>query len=83
MPISVSQLRNKLAEILGRAAYAGERIVIASRGKPKAAIIGIEDLELLQDLEDAQAAREALEAHRRGDTIPWEEIKAELAEERP
>ena len=46
---------------------------IASRGKPKAAVISIEDLRPLEELEDALAAHEALEAYEAGETVPWEE----------
>ena len=79
--VSVSGLKNALSEFLNRAAYGRERIIIASRGKPKAAIIGIDDLRLLEELEemeDALAAHEALAAYRAGETTPWEEVKAEL-----
>jgi len=58
-------------------AISRERIVIASRGKPKAAVISVKDLELLEELEDAVAAREALEAYQAGETVPWKEVKAE------
>ena len=34
----------------------------------------------LEELEDALAAHEALEAYEAGETVPWEEVKAELAE---
>jgi len=77
--VSVSEAKSAFSEYLNRAAYGRERIVILSRGKPKAAVIGIEDLELLEELEDAQAAREALEAYRAGETVPWEEVRAERA----
>lgn len=77
--ISVSELKNTISQVLNRAAFGRERIVIASRGRPKAAVISIEDLELLEDLEDALAAHEALEAYRAGETVPWEKVKAELA----
>jgi prevent-host-death family protein len=77
---SITQLKNALSEFLNRAAYGQERIIVASRGKPKAAVISIKDLRLLEDLEDALAAREALKAHAEGETIAWEEVKAELEE---
>lgn len=77
--VSVSQLKNKLSEYLNRAAYGGERIVVTSRDRPKAAVISINDLERLEDLEDAQAARDALAAYRAGETTPWEQVKAEMA----
>jgi len=55
-------------------------IVVASRGKPKAAVVSVEDLKLLEELEDALAAREALAEYERGETITLEELEAELAE---
>ena len=79
--ISVSEMKDTLSEILNRAAYGRERIIIASRGKPKAAVISVEDLELLEELEDALAAREALAEHERGETISLEELIAELEQD--
>lgn len=79
LEVSVSQVKAALSEYLNRAAYGRERIVISSRGKPKAAMIGIDDLRRLEELEDALAAVEALEAYEAGDTVPWDQIKAELA----
>jgi prevent-host-death family protein len=77
---SISELKSALSEFLNRAAYGRERIIVASRGRPKAAVISIEDLRRLEELEDALAAHEALEAYEAGETTPWEEVKAELAE---
>jgi len=79
--ISVSEMKDTLSEILNRAAYGRERIIIASRGKPKAAVISVEDLQLLEELEDAWAAREALAEHERGETISLEELIAELEQD--
>jgi prevent-host-death family protein len=79
--ISVSEMKDALSEILNRAAYGRERIIIASRGKPKAAVISVEDLQLLEELEDAWAAREALAEHERGETISLEELIAELEQD--
>ena len=78
--VSTSQLKNSLSEYLNRAAFGRERIIIASRGKPKAAVISLADLELLIELEDAQAAREALAEYERGETIPLEQLIEELSE---
>jgi prevent-host-death family protein len=78
--MSVSEANSQLSKVLNRAAFAGERVVITSRGTPKAAVISINDLELLEELEDALAAREALEAHRAGDTVAWEDARCELLE---
>lgn len=77
---SISELKSALSEFLNRAAYGRERIIVASRGKPKAAVISIEDLRRLEELEDALAAHEAVEAYEAGETTPWEEVKGELTE---
>ncbi len=76
--ISISEMKNTLSEILNRVAYGRERIVIASRGKPKVAVISIADLERLEDLEDAQAAREGLAEYLRGETVSLDELTVEL-----
>ena len=76
--VTVVNLRNSLGDVLGRVAYGHERVVVISRGRPKAAIISIADLERLEDLEDAQAIREGLAEHERGELIPWDRAKAEL-----
>ena len=43
-------------------------------------MISLADLERLEELEDAQAAREALAEYERGETIPLEQLIEELAE---
>jgi prevent-host-death family protein len=78
--VSISQLKDRLSEYLNRVAFGRERIIVASRGKPKAAVISLSDLELLEELEDAQAAREALAEYERGETISLEQMIEELAE---
>jgi prevent-host-death family protein len=64
MRLNVVELRQSLAEILNRAEYQGERIVIHRRGKDAAAIISIEDLTLLERLiEDAEDRLDVNAAH--------------------
>lgn len=48
--VSMSELRQRIGDLVNRAAYGGERIVLLSHGQPKAAIIGVEDLRRLQEL---------------------------------
>jgi prevent-host-death family protein len=75
---SVNDLRTDLAETLNRVAYRGERIVVERRGKRVAALVPVEDLELLQEIEDRidlEAARRALKEPGR---IPWEKVKKDL-----
>jgi prevent-host-death family protein len=79
--MSASQIREEFAEALNRVIYKGERIVLCRRGKDVAALISVEDLEVLQgvenreDIRDARAAKE--EAEREGAT-PLADIKKEL-----
>jgi hypothetical protein len=41
-------------------------------------VISVADLKRLEELEDAQAAREALAAYRAGETVPYDQYRAEL-----
>ena len=77
----VSEARDDLAETLNRVRYKGERIVLHRRGKDVAALVPVEDLELLEDLEDRidlEDAREALREARKKGTIPWKDVKKKL-----
>jgi prevent-host-death family protein len=79
--ISVVEARKRLPELMNRAFYAGDRAVIQRHGKKLAAVVSIEDLELLQALEDKldlTAAKAALKAAGDKGTVPWEKLKAEL-----
>ena len=54
--ISIGQVKRDISALVNRVAYRGERIILTSRGKPKAALVSIEDYEWLQH----QQAEEAL-----------------------
>ena len=57
--------RDKFAEVLNRAAFGKERVVLTRRGKPLVAVVPIEDVEVLEHLEDqanSEQARAALTA---------------------
>ena len=47
--ISIGQVKREISELLNRVAYGGERIVLTSRGKPKAVIISLDDYERIQN----------------------------------
>jgi prevent-host-death family protein len=75
--IASSTARSEFADIVNRAAYAGERIIVHRRKKPVAAVVPLSDLELLEQLEDRidlEVARERL----REPTVPWTKIKKDL-----
>jgi prevent-host-death family protein len=45
--VSIGQVKRDISELVNRVSYAGERIILTSRGKPKAVLINIEDYERL------------------------------------
>ena len=55
--VSIGTVKRDISELVNRVAYGGERIVLTSRGKPKAAIVSLEDYQRLE--EGSAAAREA------------------------
>jgi len=79
--LNTSDAREKLAEVLNRVAYAKDRVRITRRGKEIAAVVPIEDLELIERLEDQidleEAEKAFAEANQKG-TIPLESIREEL-----
>ena len=79
--LNASDARQDFADVLNRVAYQGERIVLHRRGKNVAALVSVEDLELLEKLEDQmdlKAARAALkEADKKG-TKPLSQLMEEL-----
>ena len=79
--LNTSNARERLAEVHNRVAYAKDRVRITRRGKAIAAVVPIEDLELIERLEDEIDLREAekalAEAAEEG-TIPLESLREEL-----
>ncbi len=76
--VSTVEARERFSDIINRAAFGKERVVLTRRGKELAAVVPIEDMKLLEELEDrldVEAARQALKEE---GTIPWEKVKAEL-----
>lgn len=80
--VSVSQARHDFADLVNRAAYKEERVIITRRGRAIAAIVPIEDVAYLERLEDEYDLQEALKVLHDPDemanTIPWEQVEAEL-----
>ena len=79
--ISTKEARSQLSAVVNRAAVAKERVVLTRHGKAVAAVVPIEDLQLLEDLEDRldlEEARKALADVKKDGTVSWKQIKAEL-----
>ena len=45
--VSIGQVKRDISELVNRVSYAGERIILTSRGKPKAALISMDDYKRL------------------------------------
>ena len=83
--VNVSKARQEFPEMLNRAAYAKERTIVSRRGKELAAVIPIEDLQLLDRLAqeemdrlDIEAARAALAEAKIKGTISFARVKKRL-----
>ncbi len=50
--LPASKARQGFADTINRAAYGKERVVVRGRGKDIAAVVPIDDLRLLEELED-------------------------------
>jgi prevent-host-death family protein len=79
--VSTVKAREQFSEVVNRAAYGKERVILTRRKKDLAAVVPIEDVKLLEALEDRldlEDARAALAEAKKKGTIPWEKIKVEL-----
>lgn len=77
--VSTAEARKKLAELVNKVAYGKEPIVLTRRGEEIAALISMEELELLQLIEDhidIEDARKAIEEP--GENILAEKLWKEL-----
>ena len=63
--VSIEQAKRDISELINRVAAGGERIVLASHGKPKAALVSMEDYERLTRM------RKSVDVHE------WEQWVAE------
>jgi prevent-host-death family protein len=75
--ITTSTARTEFADILNRAAYSGERVILHRHKKPVAAVVPIADLEILEQIED-RADLDEVRKRLKEPTIPWSKIKKEL-----
>lgn len=77
-PVSLSDAREHLGELVAKAEHAGEPIVLTRRGHAAAAIVPMDVLRAWQEYQDEcdlQAAREALAQPER---IPHEDVLREF-----
>ena len=76
--VGIKEIRDNLADALNRVAYAGERVVLARRGKGVAALVSMEDLDLLEKMEDEADLKAAKKARKEKGSVSLAKIKARL-----
>ncbi|MEO8511789.1 MAG: type II toxin-antitoxin system Phd/YefM family antitoxin [Chloroflexota bacterium] len=77
----ISEARETFSTTVNRVAFGGERVVLTRHGRRVAAVVSIEDLELIEALEDARDlddVRAALADPGNRDRIKWDDLKARL-----
>ena len=77
--IPTSEARLQFAEVVNKVAFGGERIRLQRHGKDVAAVVPIEDLRLIEDLEnriDLDKARAALAE--KAPRVSWKQLKKDL-----
>jgi antitoxin Phd len=81
--LKTADVRKHLSDVLNRVNYQGQRIVLCRRNKELGALVSMDDLRLLQEIEDAEdakAARRVLKRVKSGRerVLALEEADAEL-----
>ena len=77
--ISTADARKNFADIVNKVAYGNESIVLTRRGQDVAALVSMDELKLLQQIEDhidIEDAKQALAGS--GKNVPAEEVWKQL-----
>jgi prevent-host-death family protein len=55
--VSIGKVKRDISELVNRIAYQGERVVLTSRGRPKAVLVSLSDYQKLLQIEQGQSTR--------------------------
>ncbi|MEI8054981.1 MAG: type II toxin-antitoxin system Phd/YefM family antitoxin [bacterium] len=83
--ITTVDARENFSELINRAAYGKERIILSRRGKNLLALVPLEDLriiELAEDLSDIADAETALKEYKNGRVVSLVDIEKRLGKNR-
>lgn len=74
--INSAKARKNFSDILNESGFGGHRIVVTRKGKAVAALVPIEDLETIQEIEDKKDVMEANRIHSdpNSEFAPWESL---------
>lgn len=67
--VSIGRVKRDISELVNRVAFGGERIVLTSRGKPKAALVGLENLRRIEDAAGEGRRRSLAALRQRNDRL--------------
>jgi prevent-host-death family protein len=77
--LSTDQLAQEVRKVISLVHHDHEQVIITENGENVAAIVSLEDLELIRRLEDEADIRAVEEAKAEGlDPVPYEEFRKEL-----
>jgi len=77
--ISTADARKNLSNIVNRVSFGKEPIILTRRGEEIAALVGMDELKLLQQIEDRIDIADAIKAIKEpGDDIPAEQFWEKL-----
>ncbi len=77
----ISEARETFSTTVNRVAFGGERVVLTRHGRRVAAVVPIEDLELIEAVEDAHdldEVRASLADPTNRERIGWDDLKGQL-----
>lgn len=82
--INSSKARGSFSELLNEIRFGGDRIIVTRKGKAVAAIVPLDDLDIIQEFEDQKDSAKALHilSDPGSEYIPWEQAKKELIKKR-
>lgn len=76
--LSAADARQNFADLLNRTAYNKERTVITRRGKGVAALVPLEDLKLLEELENMISSEEIRKTLGDPNILTWTDFKKDI-----
>jgi prevent-host-death family protein len=75
MELSITAIRDHLADALNRVTYGGERVILKRRGNSVAALVSMEDLAHLEEWENQADLKAALMARKEKRGITLDDYK--------
>ena len=78
MNMAIRDFRDDMADPINRAAYGGERVILTRRGEGIAALVSMDDLALLEELENQADLKAAIKARKETGGVSLAQIKARL-----